>query len=232
MSRQLALGLALQPALSFDSFIPGPNGEALDAVQRLAAGAGEPYLYLWGASGVGKSHLLQAACAAVHAPERPVAYLPLAQALSFGPELLQDLETMALVCLDDLQCLAGQAHWEEALFDLYNRIRDVDAGLLVSADRPLAQLPTRLPDLASRLAWGPSYQLQPLPDAELLPALTRLAAERGLRLPADSARYFLRRCPRNLGYLQGLLERLDNASLAAQRRLTLPFVREQLRRHD
>jgi DnaA family protein len=232
MSRQLALGLTLQPAFSFDSFIPGPNGEALDAVRRLAAGAGEPYLYLWGPAGVGKSHLLQAACGAAHAPERPVAYLPLTQALHFGPDLLQDLETMTLVCLDDLHCLAGQALWEEALFDLYNRIREADAGLLVSADRPLAQLPTGLPDLASRLAWGPSYQLQPLPDAELLTALTRLAAERGLRLPADSAQYILRRCPRDLGYLQGLLERLDRASLAAQRRLTLPFVREQLRQRE
>lgn len=229
MNRQLALGLALQPALSFDSFIPGPNGEALDAVRRLAAGGGEPYLYLWGPAGVGKSHLLQAACAAAHSPERSVAYLPLAKAASFGPELLQDLETLALVCLDDLHCLAGQADWDEVLFDLYNRIRDAGAGLLVSADRPVAQLPTRLPDLASRLAWGPSYQLQPLPDAELLPALTQLAAERGLQLPADSAQYILRRCPRDLGYLQGLLERLDRASLAAQRRLTLPFVREQLR---
>ena len=65
-----------------------------------------------------------------------------------------------------------------------------------------------------------------------LNTLTDLFGIRGLRLPADSARYILRRCPRNLGYLQGLLERLDNASLAAQRRLTLPFVREQLRRHD
>jgi DnaA family protein len=231
MNRQLALGLALQPALSFDSFIPGPNGEALNAVRRLAAG-GEPYLYLWGSAGVGKSHLLQAACAAAHSPARPVAYLPLLQALEFGPDVLQDLETMALVCLDDLHCLAGQAPWEEALFDLYNRIREVDAGLLVSANRPLAQLPTRLPDLASRLAWGPSYQLQPLPDAELLPALIRLAAERGLQLPADSAEYILRRCPRDLGYLQELLERLDHASLAAQRRLTLPFVSEQLRQHD
>ena len=73
---------------------------------------------------------------------------------------------------------------------------------------------------------------QILPDAELLPALTRLAAERGLRLPADSAQYILRRCPRDLGYLQGLLERLDRASLAAQRRLTLPFVREQLRQRE
>ena len=232
MSRQLALGLALEPALSFDSFIPGPNGEALDAVRRLAAGAGEPYLYLWGRAGVGKSHLLQAACAAAHAPERPVAYLPLAQAVTFGPELLQDLESMALVCLDDLHHLAGRAHWEEALFDLYNRIRDANASLLVSADRPLTRLPVRLPDLASRLAWGPSYQLQPLADSELLPALTRLAAERGLRLPADSAQYILRRCPRDLGYLQGLLERLDRASLAAQRRLTLAFVREQLRQRE
>lgn len=228
MSQQLALGLALQPALSFDTYIAGPNREALDALQRLGSGNGEPYIYLWGPSGVGKSHLLQAACAALYGPQQPVAYLPLAQAADYGPELLQDLESLALVCLDDLQYLAGQAAWEEALFDLYNRLRDAGAKLLVSADRPLAQLPVRLPDLASRLAWGPSYQLQPLSDPELQPALTRLAAQRGLQLPADSAQYILRRCPRNLDYLQRLLERLDQASLAAKRRLTLPFVREVL----
>lgn len=227
MSRQLPLGLALRPALNFDSFIPGPNGEALDAARRLSAG-GEPYVYLWGSAKVGKSHLLQAACAAVHDAQRPVAYLPLPKLSAYGPELLQELDGMALVCLDDLHLIAGDRDWEQALFGLYNRLRDATAGLLVSADRPLAQLPIRLPDLASRLAWGPSYQLQALNDGELLPALTRLAAERGLQLPTDSARYILRRCPRDLGYLQDLLERLDRASLAAQRRLTLPFVRDHL----
>jgi DnaA family protein len=142
--------------------------------------------------------------------------------------MLQDLDNMALVCLDDLDRVAGRAHWEGAIFTLYNRLRDAAVRLLVTANRPLPGLPLRMADLRSRLGWGPSYQIHALDDDQLLEALSRLARERGLGLTEEAGRYLLRRCPRDMGFLQELLETLDRESLAAQRRLTVPFVREVL----
>jgi len=142
--------------------------------------------------------------------------------------VVQDLDDMALVCLDDLDRVAGQPRWEGAIFTLYNRLREREIRLLITGDRPLASMRLDLPDLGSRLAWGPSYQIQPLDDEQLLEALTRLAGERGLELSQEIGRYLLRRCPRDMGFMQGVLEKLDRESLAAQRRLTIPFVREVL----
>jgi len=232
MSQQLPLGLQLRPSARFANFVTGPNREAVDAVEGLAQGRGEPYLYLWSGPGLGKTHLLQACCREVSASGQPVAYVPLSQAPSLAPKILEDLDGMALVCLDDLEAIAGQAPWERAIFTLYNRLRELEIRLLVTADRPLAQLSLRLADLGSRLAWGPSYQIHPLNDEQLLEALPRLAGERGLELSPEIARYLLRRCPRDMGFLEDLLETLDRESLAAQRRLTVPFVREVLSRGD
>lgn len=230
MIQQLPLGLQFRPSASFSNFVTGPNREAVDAIESLARGRGESYLYLWGGPGLGKTHLLQACCREIYASGQPVAFIPLKQTPSLEPKVLEDLVGMSMVCLDDVEAVAGQASWENAMFILYNQLREREIRLLVTADRPLAQLPLGLPDLRSRLAWGPSYQLHPLDDEQLLEALTRLAEERGLDLSQEIARYLLRRYPRDMGFLQGLLEKLDRESLAAQRRLTIPFVREVLSR--
>jgi DnaA family protein len=228
MSQQLPLPLQLRTSASFANFIAGPNREALSAVQALAGGRGESYLYLWGRASLGKTHLLQACCRAVNAGGQPVAYIPLSQAQTLDPRVVQDLDDMALVCLDDLDRVAGQPRWEGAIFTLYNRLREREIRLLITGDRPLASMRLDLPDLGSRLAWGPSYQIHPLDDEQLLEALTRLAGERGLELSQEIGRYLLRRCTRDMGFMQGVLEKLDRESLAAQRRLTIPFVREVL----
>jgi DnaA family protein len=90
------------------------------------------------------------------------------------------------------------------------------------------QLGVCLPDLRSRLGWGGVYALQPVDDAARMQILRVRAHERGLELPEDTAQFLLRRCPRDLPALMALLERLDAAALTAQRRLTVPFVREVL----
>jgi len=232
VSRQLPLGLQLRASAGFDNFVIGPNREAVGAVQALAGGRGEPYLYLWGGAGLGKTHLLQACCREVSSRGQPVAYVPLEQRGTLTPAMLEDLDRMALVCLDDLERVAGQPQWEGAIFTLYNRLREHGIRLLVTGERPLARLPLGLADLRSRLGWGPSYQIQALDDDQLLEALIRLARERGLELTQEVGRYLLRRCPREMGFMQQLLERLDRESLAAQRRLTIPFVRELLSSHE
>lgn len=228
MTRQLPLGISLRESASLASFYPGDNEQALAAVEDCASARGEPLVYLWGASATGKSHLLQGACR--HASERSmaVAYLPLVEAARLSPAILQDLDAVQLLCLDDVHCIAGQAAWEQGLFHLFNQLRDSGARLLVSATRSPRLLPLQLADLRSRLGWGLSFHLQPLSDMQKAEALTGHAERRGLTLPAETARYIINHTGRDMGSLLHTLDRLDQASLAAQRRLTVPFVKEML----
>jgi DnaA family protein len=228
MSRQLPLGLQLRASARFSNFIAGPNRELLGQLQHTATGEGGPFFLLWGSAGTGKTHLLHACCHQAGADAREVAYLSLRDAADMPPQLLEGWEHYALVCLDDVDAIAGQRNWEEALFHLYNRIREQGGALVVSSVALPASLPFGLPDLVSRLGWGLVYQLQPLNDEQRLQALQRRAQQRGCEMPAETGRYLLRRLPRDMPALFDLLERLDEASLVQQRRLTVPFVKSVL----
>lgn len=232
MSLQLPLGLQLNDYATFGNYVAGANELALKSVQACAAadreGRSEPFVYLWGGEGSGKTHLLQSACHLAPQQGGSVFYLPLQQAGEFSVEMLQGLECMGLICIDDLQAIAGQRDWEQALFHLYNRVRDQGNRMIVTAATTPSESGIQLPDLISRLSWGGIFHLSMLEDEQKLQALQSRAGSRGFELPRESGRYLLRRYPRDMHALFALLDRLDEASLAAQRRLTIPFIRETL----
>ncbi len=230
MSVQLPLGLRLRDSATFDGFVPGGSAAAVDSLRSLAQGGEPPMLYLWGAPGTGRTHLLQAACHHAAGCDRAAAYAPLADAGELTPELLDGMELQALVCLDDADAVAAQPRWEEALFTLFNRVREAGGHLAVAAAAPPARAGFRLPDLVSRLSWGAVFHLHELDDNAKSTALMARARARGMDMPGEVARYLLRHCPRDMRALFALLERLDTSSLAAQRRLTIPFVKEVLER--
>ena len=228
MSRQLPLGIALRDDAALDNFMPGENGQLLAELTRLVAEPRAASLYIWGAPGNGRTHLLQGVCNAAASRGRPSVYLPLARAGRLDPEILAGLEALAFVCIDDLDAVCGDAAWEEALFHLYNRVSAAGGAWIVAADRSPGTLPVQLPDLGSRLAWGTSYRLRPLSDEARTQLLVDRAARRGLRINRETADYLIRRSRRATGETLVLLDRLDRASLAAKRRITIPFVREVL----
>lgn len=229
VKEQLPLAYAWRDGLSFDNFCGAENRAVVQSLQHGADGNGDQFTYLWGTPGVGKSHLLQAACQRAAEQGLAVAYLPLAdfvdKQVGMPVEALDGLESLSLVCLDDVQAVAGVAHWEEALFHLYNRLRDSGAVLLAAGDASPAGLAIDLPDLRSRLGWGPVFRVQEPQEDEKTHALQARAKARGFDLPDEVARYLIRRSPRDMTSLFALLDRLDQASLAQQRRLTIPFVR-------
>ena len=155
-------------------------------------------------------------------------YLPLAELADYGPELLDNLEQCELVCLDDLDAVAGRADWEEALFHLFNRLRDAGKRLLLAAATSPRELGVQLPDLQSRLTLALVFQLQELADEDKLRALQLRASRRGLQMPDEVGRFILTRGARSMSALFELLEQLDQASLQAQRKLTIPFLKETL----
>lgn len=221
---QLPLHIGLRDSATFANFYPGPNRITVEALQ----GDQEPFIYLWGSPGSGKSHLLQAACH--HLRGAGVAYLPFDGPDPLSPEMLEGLEQMGLVALDGLEAIAADPLWETALFHLYNRIRDNGGRLYMAGESAPQGLGIGLPDLASRLGWGLVLQLQSLSDEEKGAALALRARMRGLELAEEVTGYLLRHHARDLTTLFALLDELDHASLVAQRRLTIPFVRAVLDR--
>lgn len=221
--RQLLLGVRLRAQAKFESFWPGPNAEAVAALQTPQG----PPLWLWGPSGAGKTHLLQAACAS----SGDAAYFPLDRTTALPPEALAGFERYPLLCIDDVDAVAGDGAWEQALFRLFNEAAELRTRLVFAARTAPRQAPWLLEDWRSRAGSCIVYQLRELDEPDRIQALKLRAAQRGLSLPLETAQYLLARVPRDLPTLFQILDELDEASLVAQRRLTLPFIRAALEKH-
>jgi len=222
---QLPLNIRPRDDATLDNFLFTPAVAPLKPMLEGQSGAaGEPIIYLHGPAGAGKSHLLQASC---HATAGGSLYLPLAELLAYPPEsVLAGVESLDLVCIDDLQATQGRADWEQALFHCFNRARARGCRLLVSADRAPRALDMVLEDLRSRLSWGIVYHLPGLDDAQRVRLLTFRAGRRGLRMGEDVASYLVSRAPRDPTSLLNLLDILDQRALAEKRALTVPFVKQ------
>ena len=199
---------------TFASFWPGDNPSLLAALQNVLRQEHSGYIYIWSREGAGRSHLLHAACAELSQRGDAVGYVPLDKRTWFVPEVLEGMEQLALVCIDNIECVAGDEPWEMAIFNLYNRI--LESGktrLLITGDRPPRQLNLGLP----------------LSDEDKLQALQLRARLRGFEMPEDVCRFLLKRLDREMRSLFMTLDQLDHASITAQRKLTIPFVKEILK---
>jgi DnaA family protein len=228
MTAQLPLAWRWPRRQRFEHFHAGANAAAVAAVGALANDAGAPWVYLHGGAGSGRTHLLMAACQAAHAAGRVVQYLPLST-LADKATALRGVPGSELLALDDIGAIAGDRDAEHALFDLYNQARAEGSALLFAADAAPSQLQLTLPDLRSRLGACTQFALKPLDDAERRGVLQAQATARGIQLDESVLDWLFSRYARDLGALLALLDRLDQASLAAQRRITVPFLRDFLR---
>ena len=221
MQEQLALDFRLRDTATFSSFYSVNNKELVASVQTAARDPSTTLIYLWGASGAGCSHLLQAACNAAAS----AVYLPLTDCLHYGVEILDGLEQTNLVCLDNIEVVIGNMLWQQKIFHLFNKLREYGNNIIVASHMSVTALELELADLKSRLAWGASYQVQVLTDSDKIAALQLRARARGLELDDRVGKYLVERLPRNMSQLFASLELLDKASLVEQRKLTIPFVK-------
>lgn len=223
--RQLTLGVQLKERATFASFLTARNQELVAHLQHVAAHASPGATWIAGPHAAGKSHLLQAVCADV-TPGRRAAYLPLETLLPFGPETLEGAESLDVACYDDVQVIAGLDAWERRLFALWQAALERQSTLLFAARENPAHVDFGLADLKSRLASAAVFAVRELNDDEQLRALDLRARLRGFELPAETARYLQRRFPRDMRTLCDILDTLDDAAFVAQRRLTVPFIRD------
>jgi DnaA family protein len=226
-SRQLPLALRFPPDQRLDTYVAAPPG-AIAQLRALATRRGADWCYLAGAPGSGKTHLALGACAEAESAGRRAAYLPLRTAAGRVHEALEALDGADVAALDDLDAIAGERAAEVALFDFHNRMRAAGAAVLYTATVAPDALPLSLPDLRSRLAQCTRVSLPMLDDEGRREVLRTRARRRGLAVDDAALDWLLRRVGRDLGGLTRLFDRLDRAALAAQRRLTVPFLREAL----
>lgn len=224
---QLPLKLRYPPDQRFDSFVAAPEA-ALAQLRLLAESPGANWLYLAGAAKTGKTHLALALCAAAEQAGRRAMYLPMAAAAGRVREALEALEGNDVVALDGLEIIAGMRDEEVALFDFHNRARAVGLNVLYTARDVPDEIGLTLPDLRSRLSQCARVILSPLDDEGRRKVLRDRAQGRGLVLEEAAIDWLLTRTDRDLGHLIGVLEVLDRESLAAQRRVTVPFLRSVL----
>jgi DnaA family protein len=222
---QLPLALRFPPEQRFETYLGAASG-VIARLQAVAEGRLSEALYLQGGDGSGKTHLLLGACAAAEAFGRRPRYLSLARVSGHACEAFEGLEHADMVALDDLDAIGGVHEDEVALFNLHNRMRDAGVSLLYAAVTTSATLQLGLPDLRSRLAQCTLVPLRTLDDAGRAAVLRQRASSRGLAFDDAALDWVLTRCSRDLSDLSTMFDRIDQASLAAQRRITVPFLRQ------
>jgi DnaA-homolog protein len=226
---QLPLAVTLDAHASFATFVAGSSNEpAIEHVRALSTAQSGEIVWVWGSRGCGKSHLLQAACRAADAAGKRSMYLALGSDPEIVPELLADLDALDLLALDQVDRAAGSPAWESRLFAVLNGFQSREGCLLMAAADAPSAVGFSLADLASRATGAVVYRLRPLAEQERIEALLLHARHRGLELDAAAARYLQARVARDMPTLCAWLSKLDEASLAAQRKLTIPFIREWL----
>ena len=228
ISPQLPLHVSFAEDAVFEDYLPGQNAIAIGTLRQSLANLTDHLIYLWGAKGVGVSHLLQASIHDLQVQGFDAVYLPLSECLEYGPEALEGLDQLHAVALDDIDLIADDAQWQEAVFHFYNRMRDSGRHLMVGARCSPLQLALTLPDLKSRLSSGLTISLLPMSDEERVTWVIWKGRRRGLVIGRDVAEFLITRHNQNMKELVTTFDRLDSASLAEKRKITIPFLKQVL----
>ena len=228
---QLSLDLCLKDTATFTNFFIGANKQLINVLRNLHTNNTHFFVYFWGKPGTGKSHLLNALCQTLSEHNLTTAYLPLEDAKQLDPQIFEDLENLDLLCIDDLDFIANNLLWEEKIFHCFNKIMEHGKQIVIAAHAPPQALSLTLPDLKSRMSGGLIFEVHPLTDKEKIECLKLRANLRGLELNDMAAKFLLNHYARDTENLFIMLEQLDKAALAAQRRLTIPFIKNVLNDH-
>ncbi len=224
---QLTLAVSLPDSASFENFYAAVNREVVSALNDFATAGeyGPSAMHLFGDPGNGKTHLLYATVRRARERRLPSCYVDAGEK-HVRASMLSQIKGDGLVCVDDLDAVAGRHDRERELLQLYERTLIEGGRLLTAAVPPIRHLGLELPDLMSRLLSAAAYRVAPLNDEQKRVVLKARAMSRGILLSDEVLEYVLRRYPRDTHALFALLERIDNASLSAKRRVTIPFLQE------
>jgi dnaA regulatory inactivator hda len=218
---QLIFDFAERGYPGFDKFLGTENAELVYVLQHKH----DPFIYVWGEEGAGKSHLLRAWIAqALDAGKKAVyidaAATPLTEA-AFEAEYL---------AIDQIEKLGNEE--QALLFAVFNRFRNSGKGfLLLSSEHTPQQLVIR-EDLRTRMAYCLVYEVKPLTDQEKIDALVSMAAARQVTIDPEIFEYLLNHWRRDMDSLMQMLDTLDNYAVTMGKRITLPLLRQLLKQQE
>ena len=216
--RQIPLAIGIEAPRTFESFVVGTNALAIAHLQALGAQAAP--VYLWGGSGAGKTHLLEALVHRLGEQGMRAGWFSAADAAPWAFE-----DAWSLVVIDNADAL--DAEQQHAAFSVFVETTTRGVPLVAAGRVPPVDLPLR-EDLRTRLGWGHVFAVQPLGEAEARATLRRVADLRGIFLSDDVMDYLLTRFARDLKHLVAQLDRLDAFSLSTKRQVTVPLLKQML----
>jgi chromosomal replication initiator protein len=226
----------LNPRFAFDSFVVGKNNEfAHAAAQAIAKEPGDIYnpLFIYGGTGLGKTHLMQAIGHAVlkRNADIRIYYAPserfmneMIQAITAGRTLdfRQKYRSLDFLLLDDIQFLSGRDATQEEFFHTFNTLRDARKQIVITSDRPPREISKVEERLISRFNSGLVTDIQP-PDLETRVAILRAKAQREqISIHEDVLFLIAERIQKNVRELEGSLVRIS----ALSRLLHAPITRD------
>ncbi|HFC29672.1 MAG TPA: hypothetical protein ENJ44_01375 [Oceanospirillales bacterium] len=224
-SKQLPLRFKSNENKTFENFLVGNNASTLSSLATFLD-SDESLFYLWGTSGAGKTHILQALCNRMNQTNKQAVILQ-AQELN-SRQNVSLVEMFDLVCVDDAQMIANDKILEEALFFWINEIRAVHKKIIIAANISTHSKEWQLPDLISRIQSGRTHEIHALERADTMSVFITLAKKDGLILESKIIKYIENNCPMNLKFLANLIKKMDQMTLAEKKQLTIPFLKKIL----
>ncbi|AWB67737.1 DnaA regulatory inactivator Hda [Saccharobesus litoralis] len=229
MTSQLTIDFAVDKLRSFDNFFVEENEALVDALKRFVAkelcAPSDSLFYLHGSAGLGKSHLLEAVCQMGTELGLRCQYVPVASFINMQPEITFGMEAADILCIDDIGLVEKSQVWQEALFDLVNRVIEQGHKIIFSSQFSARESQLSLADLESRLEWGETWKIKELDDEQQIRLLQFRANCKGMSISNDVAQYIHHRLSRDIASIIECLDSLDAQSLAEQRKLTIPFIK-------
>ncbi len=227
---QLLLPVTYNSTQTFSSFVEseGLTGLLINELQRGIESDEFNAYFLAGQHGVGCTHLLNACCHHADLNGKSSILLPMEQVLNAEPELIDGLETVDVICIDNIHLATLSDEWQTALFNLFNALQQSNATVVFAGHDIPTKLNLTLPDLASRLQWCTLFQLLELPEALKIKAIIQHAHLMEFEVTEDVAKFMINRLPRNMIFLMQALDTMARQSVTLKRVVTVPFVKEVL----
>ena len=219
---QLGLPISLDSKMLLDNFLG--NKQLLEYIAKLYLDKTSAEIYVYGASGLGKTHLLQGAALRSLSDQQSAMYIDCQNSLP--GHVLESIEQLNWISIDNIDAI--NANQQDLFFDLYNRAKQARVTMLISG----TDLPSELgvmKDLKTRLGLAAIFPLQPLNDKLTMLVLNNQMIDRNLSIDSKVYEYLFKYYSRDVKVLLTAMDDLDKASLQAKQSITIPFVRKTLR---
>ena len=218
---QLGLPISLDSKMLLDNFLG--NKQLLNFIAKLYVDKTSAEIYIYGAQGLGKTHLLQGAALRALSGQKTAMYIDCYDSLP--GHVLESIEQLSWISIDNINAINDNQ--QDLFFDLYNRAKQAKVSMLISGP----DLPSKLDvmkDLKTRLGLATIFQLEELDDKLTMSVLNNQMSDRNLSIDSKVYEYLFKHYSRDVKVLLTAIDNLDKASLQVKQSITIPFVKKIL----